>query len=473
MVRCRLAPMDFRNIETVYFLGIGGIGMSALARYFKSQSKFVMGYDRTSTALTTELQMEGIDVHFDDNSMEIPHLVRLGDKSKILVVYTPAIPKDCHELNWLSENGFTIMKRSQVLGLITEHTKTIAIAGTHGKTTTSSLVAHILTDSGIGCNAFLGGITSNYNSNLLLCPTSEWTVVEADEYDRSFLTLSPTISAITSMDADHLDIYGSLEYMHESFNLFARKLNSNGTLYFKKGLPVKTENVPFTWKQYAIDKEADFRADHIRIENGSYFFDLVVSESSAYHHYNDELKNLELGLPGRHNVENAVVACAIALQVGVCPSKIRKALANFRGVKRRFEYRLKRSDLIIIDDYAHHPEELRACISSVKELYPNSRITGVFQPHLYSRTRDFADEFAQSLSLLDDIILLPIYPAREQPMPGIDSQMLLDKISKSSKNLVEKSELLAELKRKKREVILLLGAGDIDALVPQVVDAYS
>jgi UDP-N-acetylmuramate--alanine ligase len=465
--------MDFRNIETVYFLGIGGIGMSALARYFKSQGKFVMGYDRTSTALTTELQMEGIDVHFDDNSMEIPHIVRLGDKSKILVVYTPAIPKDSRELNWLNDNGYTIMKRSQVLGLITEHTKTIAIAGTHGKTTTSSLVAHILMDSGIGCNAFLGGITSNYNSNLLLSPTSDWTVVEADEYDRSFLTLSPTISAITSMDADHLDIYGSLDYMHESFNLFARKLSSNGTLYFKNGLPVKTEGAAFEWKEYSIEKDAEFKAENIRIENGNYYFDLVIVESNALHKYNDELKNMELGLPGRHNVENAVVACAIALQVGVTPTQLRTALANFKGVKRRFEYRLKRSDLIIIDDYAHHPEELRACISSVKELYPTAKITGVFQPHLFSRTRDFADEFAVSLSLLDEIILLPIYPAREQPMPGIDSQMLLDKISKSSKNLVEKSELLAELKRNEREVIVLLGAGDIDALVPQVVAAYS
>jgi UDP-N-acetylmuramate--alanine ligase len=465
--------MDFRNIETVYFLGIGGIGMSALARYFKSQGKFVMGYDRTSTALTTELQMEGIDVHFDDNSMEIPHIVRLGDKSKILVVYTPAIPKDSRELNWLNDNGYTIMKRSQVLGLITEHTKTIAIAGTHGKTTTSSLVAHILMDSGIGCNAFLGGITSNYNSNLLLSPTSEWTVVEADEYDRSFLTLSPTISAITSMDADHLDIYGSLDYMHESFNLFARKLSNDGTLYFKKGLPVLTEGAAFEWKEYSIEKDAEFKAENIRIENGNYYFDLVIAESNALHKYNGELKNMELGLPGRHNVENAIVACAIALQVGVTPTQLRTALANFRGVKRRFEYRLKRSDLIIIDDYAHHPEELRACISSVKELYPTAKITGVFQPHLFSRTRDFADEFAVSLGLLDEIILLPIYPAREQPMPGIDSQMLLDKISKSSKILVEKSELLAELKRNEREVIVLLGAGDIDALVPQVVAAYS
>lgn len=465
--------MDFRNIETVYFLGIGGIGMSALARYFKSQGKFVMGYDRTSTALTTELQMEGIDVHFDDNSMEIPHIVRLGDKSKILVVYTPAIPKDSRELNWLNDNDYTIMKRSQVLGLITEHTKTIAIAGTHGKTTTSSLVAHILTDSGIGCNAFLGGITSNYNSNLLLSPTSDWTVVEADEYDRSFLTLSPTISAITSMDADHLDIYGSLDYMHESFNLFARKLSSSGTLYFKKDLPVKTEDLAFEWHEYALEEDAEFKAENIHIKNGNYYFDLVIAENNELNKHNSELKDLELGLPGRHNVENAVVACAIALQVGVTPTQLRQALANFRGVKRRFEYRLKRSDLIIIDDYAHHPEELRACISSVKELYPESRITGVFQPHLFSRTRDFADEFAVSLGLLDEIILLPIYPAREQPMPGIDSQMLLDKISKSSKILVEKSELLAELKRNEREVIVLLGAGDIDALVPQVAAAYS
>lgn len=473
IIRCRFAEMDFRKIETVYFLGIGGIGMSALARYFKSQGKFVMGYDRTSTALTTELQMEGIDVHFDDNTMEIPHIVRLGDKEKILVVYTPAMPKDSSELNWLNDNGYTILKRSQVLGLITEHTKTIGIAGTHGKTTTSSLVAHILTDSGIGCNAFLGGIASNYNTNLLLSPTSEWTVVEADEYDRSFLTLSPTISAITSMDADHLDIYGSLEYMHESFNLFARKLSADGTLYYKSGLPVITDGVSFSCKEYSIEKNTDFKGENIRIENSSYYFDLVINEKVELGKHNSELKNMELGLPGRHNVENAVVACAIALQVGVTPTQLRKALANFKGVRRRFEYRIKTDDLVLIDDYAHHPEELRACISSVRELYPDEKITGVFQPHLFSRTRDFADEFCRSLELLDEIILLPIYPAREQPRPGIDSQMLLDNISKTSKILVEKSELLAELKRNRRQIIVMLGAGDIDALVPQVAAAYS
>ena len=465
--------MDFRKIETIYFLGIGGIGMSALARYFKSQGKYVMGYDRTSTPLTTELQMEGIDVHFDDNTLEIPHIVRLGDKEKILVVYTPAMPKDSPELNWLNDNGYTILKRSQVLGLITEHTKTIAIAGTHGKTTTSSLVAHILTNSGLGCNAFLGGIASNYNTNLLLDKNAQWTVVEADEYDRSFLTLSPTISAITSMDADHLDIYGSLAYMHESFNLFAQRLGEKGTLYYKSTLPVITNGVSFSCKEYSIEKNAEFAGQNIHIQKGAYYFDLVINENNELSKHNSELKNMELGLPGRHNVENAVVACAIALQVGVTPAQLRKALANFKGVKRRFEYRIKTENIVLIDDYAHHPEELRACISSVRELYPEGKITGVFQPHLFSRTRDFANEFCRSLELLDEIILLPIYPAREQPMPGIDSQMLLDKISKSSKNLVEKSELLAELKRNEREVIVLLGAGDIDALVPQVVAAYS
>lgn len=464
--------MDFHKLETIYFLGIGGIGMSALARYFKSQNKYVMGYDRTSTPLTTELQMEGIDVHFDDSIMEIPNIVKLGDKNKTLVVYTPAIPKENKELNWFSEHGFTIHKRSQVLGLITEHSKTIAVAGTHGKTTTSTLIAHILTDSGMGCNAFLGGISTNYHSNLLLSPRSEWTVVEADEYDRSFLTLSPAISVITSMSADHLDIYGTLESMVESFNLFAKKLKADGTLYYRKGIPASTSEFQFAHHDYVAENRAEFSGDNIHIKDGSYYFDLSIDTRNPLSQHNPELIHLELGLPGKHNVENAVVASAIALQVGVSPTNLRKALANFKGVKRRFEYRIKSTNFVLIDDYAHHPEELRASITAVKELYPDTIVTGVFQPHLYSRTRDFADEFAESLSLLDDIILLPIYPAREQPISGIDSQLLLDKISKGTKILIDKSELLAELKRKHRQVIIMLGAGNIDALVPLVEEAY-
>lgn len=451
--------MKLDTVENVYFLGIGGIGMSALARYFHAHGKHVMGYDRTSTPLTTELQLEGIPVHFDDLVVEIPQLIKSSPLDKTLVVYTPAVPKDSVELNWFMENGFTIKKRSEVLGLITENTRTIAIGGTHGKTTTSSLVAHLLTHSGKGCNAFLGGITSNYDTNLLLDKNAEWTVVEADEFDRSFLTLTPEISAITSMDADHLDIYGSEHYVRESFHLFANRLKPNGTLYYKARLPLETEQLRADIQvvSYTIENTADFRSREVRVENGAYAFTFQSPEEKWEH--------WTLGLPGRHNVENATLAAAIALQVGLSPEQIADGLATFKGVKRRFETVIKRDDLVYIDDYAHHPTELAAAINSARELFPGQPITGVFQPHLFTRTRDFADDFAKSLELLDEIILLPIYPARELPIEGIDSQMLLDKISKSSKKLVEKGELLNVLKSHPPKVLLTLGAGDIDTLV--------
>jgi UDP-N-acetylmuramate--alanine ligase len=470
--------MSFAKIEVYYFLGIGGIGMSALARYFHTQGHHVLGYDKTRTALTTELEMEGIAVHYDDSVLEIPQLVKLTHREKVMVVYTPAIPKDSIELNWFLENEYVLMKRSQVLGLITEHSKTIAVAGTHGKTTTSTLIAHILQHAGFGCNAFLGGISSNYNTNLLLSKNAAWTVVEADEYDRSFLTLSPTISIITSTDADHLDIYGSHEYMLESFQLFALKTRQKGALIVKQELNLGIPETDFQVAEYSITEKAEFKGDNVRIENGEYYFDLTVKPEPntvgfRYKEVNATIANLQLGLPGRHNVENAVAACAAVIMAGVTVPQLRAALAAFKGVKRRFEYRIKREDLVLIDDYAHHPEELKACINSVRELYPNSNITGVFQPHLFSRTRDFADEFAKSLDLLDQIVLLPIYPARELPMEGVHSQMLLDKISNPEKILVEKGELLAELSRKPRQVVIMLGAGDIDALVPMVADMWS
>ncbi|MDZ4824471.1 MAG: UDP-N-acetylmuramate--L-alanine ligase [Flavobacteriales bacterium] len=449
--------MKLNQYDIFYFLGIGGIGMSALARYFHSQGKQVMGYDKTSTPLTTELEMEGIAVHFEDSVLEIAQLVKLSEKEKVLVVLTPAIPKDSNELLWFQQNNYTILKRSQVLGLITETSKTIAVAGTHGKTTTSALIAHILTSSGHGCNAFLGGITANYNTNLLLSPGVEWTVVEADEYDRSFLTLSPTIAVITSMDADHLDIYGTHDYMIESYNLFANRVVDDGVLIVRKDLPLAIQDSRFRISNYSITESADYMSEDIRIENGEYVFGLRGIRN-----------NLKLGLAGRHNVENAIAACAVCLEIGIEPEKIREALASFLGVKRRFEYIIKRPNLVLIDDYAHHPEELRACISSARELYPGKKLTGIFQPHLFTRTRDFADDFARSLELLDEIILLPIYPARELPLPGIDSQMLLDKIRKPHKMLVEKSGLLAELGSREVEVVLMLGAGDIDAWVQPV-----
>jgi len=459
--------MNFEETEVYYFLGIGGIGMSAIARYFHAHGKLVMGYDRTSTPLTTELEMEGIPVHFDDSVLEIPPIVRHTPREKVLVIYTPAIPRDCMELNWLADNGYTLIKRSQALGIITAQSKSIAVAGTHGKTTTSSMIAHILKHSGKGCNAFLGGIATNYGTNLLIDASAEWTVVEADEYDRSFLTLSPRISIITSTDADHLDIYGSHEYMKESFNLFAQKLKAGGLLIHRKGLPIDTAALePGTLHaDYSATEQAEHVAANVQIREGRYFFDYIQGDVCW--------QAIELGLPGMHNVENAVAAVAVCRAVGLSEQQIRAALSSFMGVKRRFEYRLRRPNVVLIDDYAHHPEELRACIASVRQLYPDKHITGVFQPHLFSRTRDFLEEFARSLEMLDDIILLPIYPARELPMPGIDSQLLLDNISKPTKKLVEKHNLLAELTGSPRQVIVMLGAGDIDALVSPVAAAFS
>jgi UDP-N-acetylmuramate--alanine ligase len=453
--------------EVVYFLGIGGIGMSAIARYYHAQGKAVMGYDRTRTALTTELEMEGMDVHYDDTVLEIPQLVKLTARDKVLVVYTPAIPEESSQLNWFMDNGFTMMKRSQVLGLITRQSKTIAVAGTHGKTTTSSMIAHLLTHAGFGCNAFLGGITSNYKTNLLLSQDPDaWTVVEADEYDRSFLTLSPTISVITNVDADHLDIYGTHDEMLSGFNAFADKLLPGGHLLIRAGLPLQLDH----WSDdrrhetYAMQDEANHRGFNTRIAHEKFFMD--------YAYGSEVWESIELGLPGKHNAENAVAAIAVARIVGLTEDQIRDGLRTFRGVKRRFEFYIRRSDLVLIDDYAHHPEELFACITAVRQLFPERHVTGVFQPHLFSRTRDFGDAFARSLELLDEIILLPIYPAREKPMPGIDSQWLLDKIQGRPKILVEKGDLLATLTQSPREVVVMLGAGDIDALVPLVSHAY-
>jgi UDP-N-acetylmuramate--alanine ligase len=451
--------MTISTIENVYFIGVGGIGMSALARYFHALDKHVMGYDKTSTPLTTELQFEGIDVHFDDLVAAIPQIIKSTPPEKTLVVYTPAIPSDSAQLQWFREEGFELKKRSEVLGLITEHTPTIAIGGTHGKTTTSTLLAHLLHHSGKGCHAFLGGISTNYDTNLLLDAHAHWTVVEADEFDRSFLTLSPAIAVITSCDADHLDIYGTEEYVRASFHMFANRLQQNGSLYYKAGEPLQESALrsDIDINTYTVEHTADFRTRNVRVEDGRYLFTFQTPEL--------KWENLTLGLPGRHNIENATVACAIALKIGLTEDEIREGLATFKGVKRRFETILARKDLVYIDDYAHHPTELRAAIQSARELYPGKKITGVFQPHLYSRTRDFADGFAESLGLLDTVILLPIYPAREKPIEGIDSQMLLDKNKNWSKNLVEKGELLNVLKSNPPEVLLTLGAGDIDTLV--------
>jgi UDP-N-acetylmuramate--alanine ligase len=450
------------EIKYFYFLGIGGIGMSALARYFNKLGKKVAGYDKIETSLTNELTDEGIDIHYEENINAIPSEI-LSNKSDTLVVVTPAIPKNHTEWNYFINNGYSIVKRSELLGLLTKESKTVAVAGTHGKTTTSTIIAHLIKQSGINCSAFLGGIAKNYNSNLLLSKEKGLIVVEADEYDRSFLTLYPSMAVITSMDADHLDIYGSKEYMEESYRLFAQQVNSNGIIIAKKGLNLG-ENISATVKTYSNREEADYVANNIRVEDGKFVFDFVSA--------NKKIENIVWGMPGRHNVENAIAAIAVALNLGVKEEVIKSALLSFEGVKRRFEFHVITSKNVYIDDYAHHPEELKACIEGIKELYIDKKITGVFQPHLYSRTRDFAEGFAQSLDMLDECILLDIYPARELPIEGVSSQTIMDRMKLNNKKLLSKEALLIYINEKKPEVLVTLGAGDIDQLVEPIKKIY-
>lgn len=452
--------MKFENIKIAYFIGIGGIGMSGLARYFNSKGVRVLGYDKTRTELTDKLAEEGIDIHFEDKIESIAKDIFTYNKEEVLVTYTPAVPNNHLELNYFLAEGFKVKKRSEVLGIITEDTFCIAVAGTHGKTTTSSIIAHILTASNYGCNAFLGGITANYLSNIILSENSSTTVVEADEYDRSFLALHPDIAVVTSQDADHLDIYGAKEKLEESFVLFAGKVASNGKIFRQANLTKYDISSQVKQYSYSVELAADFNAENIRIEDGNYVFDFKSS--------NNFIKNIKLGMPGRHNVENAVAAIGVALSLGISTTEIKKSLESYQGVKRRFETHIKGDKIIYIDDYAHHPTELSACIASVREMYPGKKITGIFQPHLFSRTADFANEFAESLDMLDESILLPIYPAREEPIAGVDSQLILDKMQSTSKKVLEKKDLLVELNSRELEVVLTLGAGDIDTLVEPI-----
>jgi UDP-N-acetylmuramate--alanine ligase len=460
--------VNFKDIKQAYFLGIGGIGMSAIARYFHSLGVNVKGYDKTETPLTKDLSTEGIDIHYSDLGVKLSN-ANLDTKT-CLVILTPAIPSDHQEWKWLRENGFTIMKRSQVLGIITDAYQTIGVAGTHGKTTTSTLIAHILKQSHVDCAAFLGGISTNYHTNLLLhnkaesvSTANQTMVVEADEFDRSFLTLHPYIAIITSSDADHLDIYGEHSALKKSFLDYAAQRKENGFLIVKKGLDIIPDiNGPHL--TYSVYEEADVYANNIHINGDVYSFDL--------HFQGKRITNLTLGIPGLHNIENAVAASAACLISGVTEDELRTALANFTGVKRRFEYIIKQPDFVYIDDYAHHPEELRAIISSVKNMYPHQKIVAAFQPHLYSRTRDFVEGFAESLSLLDNVVLLDIYPARELPMEGITSQIILDRMTSTHKSICTKQNALAKLVEMKPQVLLTLGAGDIDQLVPQLKIAF-
>jgi UDP-N-acetylmuramate--alanine ligase len=438
----------------IYLLGIGGIGMSALARYFIAKGYQVHGYDRTVTSLTLSLEKEGMIIHYHEDVDLIP-------AGTGLVIYTPAIPDTNAELQYLLKSGVRMMKRAEVLGMLSSEYKTIACAGTHGKTTTSSMVAFLMQQSVIGCQAFLGGISRNFDNNLLISESSPFMVVEADEYDRSFLHLHPFIAIITSSDSDHLDIYRNQEAMHEAFISFAGNIVPQGSLIIKKGLDLAVQ-IPegsriFT---YSVNEEADYFASSLRLENGLYHFDFTYPAG--------KIDNLVLGIPGMYNVENAVAALAAALLAGVTPEELSVGLSAFKGVSRRFDIRLNEHDLVYIDDYAHHPEELRACISSARAMFPGRKLTGIFQPHLFSRTRDFAEEFAKSLCLLDEILLLPVYPARELPIPGIDSEMLLSLMDHGNKHLVNKTDFPAYLAGKHIELLLTMGAGDIDTLVEPI-----
>ena len=447
--------MSFENINNIYFIGVGGIGMSALARYFKANGKSVSGYDKVPTHLTDELIGEGIDIHFEDNISLIPSTIN-HQPSATLIVYTPAVPSLHKELNYFRENGYTIKKRSEVLGDLTSQMYTIAVAGTHGKTTISFMIAHIIKHAGVDCTAFLGGIAKNYNTNLLLSNSPKAkVVVEADEYDRSFLTLNPDVAVITAMDADHLDIYGTKEEMEEAYRMFAKKLKYGGRVFAKQGLGYTEKTTTFSMTELA-----KYGVKNIRMENNKCVFDLTSSV--------ENLNDLVLGLPGIHNVENAMVAVAVAQYLRLVPTKIREALASYTGVKRRFDYQVQTEKITYIDDYAHHPEELKACIGSVRKLYPDKKITGIFQPHLYTRTRDFADGFAESLSMLDELILMDIYPARELPIEGVNSKMILDKVTINNKKLCSKEEVLNEVRQNNMEVLLTVGAGDIDQLVEPI-----
>ncbi|MCY1721488.1 UDP-N-acetylmuramate--L-alanine ligase [Prolixibacteraceae bacterium Z1-6] len=450
------------NIKNVYFLGIGGIGMSALARYFKFTGRNVAGYDRTQTALTDTLQEEGIDVHFED---DIKHIPSNWNPASTIAVYTPALPDDNEELAWFKSQPIGLFKRAKVLGIICNEKSGIGVAGTHGKTTTSTMVANILNKTEKGCGAFLGGISKNFRSNLLLPKAdSPWIVAEADEFDRSFLHLKPQLALITSIDADHLDIYGEKEKIVESFEKYISQIKEGGKLVIKKGVEIDRSKTSADIFTYALTEDADFAPVNLKLdeENSFYRFDLKTPEGT--------IANCRMNYPGLVNVENTIGASALAFFAGATANEIKAGIEDYEGVARRFDIRFKSDQKIYIDDYAHHPEELKAFISSVRALYPGKKITGVFQPHLYSRTQDFAAEFATSLDLLDRAILIPLYPAREEPIPGVSSEIIFDKMMIDAKVLAEKEEALELLKTDSNDIIVTMGAGDIDRMVNGIVD---
>ncbi len=441
--------MNLNDVHTIYFIGVGGIGMSALARYFNGLGCEVHGYDKTETFLTKKLVDEGIKIHYVDDLKYIPEQVDL-------VVYTPAVPDDHQELSFFRKSDIPLKKRAEVLGMISRDKKSIGIAGTHGKTTTSSILTHLLKVGGIDCTAFLGGIAQNYASNFVR-GESDWVIAEADEYDRSFLQLNPDYSVILSMDADHLDIYGNEDDMHEGFTQFAERIKPGGKVFLKKGLQLKRTSIDSI--DFGVEQGA-YQAKQLRVENGYFVFD--------YESPIENIENIVFTLPGRHNVENATAAIAIAQQLGVKSEAIIKATASFKGIKRRFEFIYRDERIVYIDDYAHHPTELNAAIDAARMLFPERKLSGIFQPHLYSRTRDFVDGFAKALDQLDEIILMDIYPARELPIPGVSSRLIYDRMENPNKVLLAKTDLMEHLQERDFEILLTLGAGDIDTFVEPI-----
>ena len=445
--------MEINQIKSVYFIGAGGIGMSALVRYFLSKGKNIAGYDRTPSELTEKLIEEGAKIHYSEDIKLIPE--ECLDKNSTLVVLTPAIPKEHAELNFFIDNNFEIQKRAQVLGTITRASKGLCVAGTHGKTTTSTMTAHILHQSKVDCTAFLGGISKNYKSNLILSDKSDFTVIEADEFDRSFHWLHPYMSVITSTDPDHLDIYGTEEAYLESFEKYTSLIQPGGCLIIRKGVSLQPK-VQEGVKVYTYSKkEGDFHAENIRIGNGEIFIDFVTPD--------EVIKDIQLGVPVSINIENGVAAMALCWLNGVTAEEIKSGMASFGGVDRRFDFKIKNDKVVYLSDYAHHPSEIKQSIISVRDLYNDKKITGIFRPHLYTRTRDFYKDFADSLSLLDEVILLDIYPARELPIPGVTSKLIFDNIREGvEKSMCTKENMLSVLKDKKIEVLITLGAGDIE-----------
>lgn len=451
--------MNVNTLKAVYFIGAGGIGMSALVRYFLSKGKKVAGYDRTPSELTQKLNEEGAAIHYEENTALIPDDFKQPETT--LIIYTPAIPANHQELTYFRENGFEIQKRAQVLGMLTRTERGMCVAGTHGKTTTSTMAAHLLHQSHVTCNAFLGGISKNYGTNLLLSDKSDLVVIEADEFDRSFHWLTPYATVITATDSDHLDIYGTHEAYVESFRKYTSLIRPDGYLIIKKGIDLQPDVQPGVTVYTYSNDEGDFHAENIRIANGEITFDFISPLGN--------IADIRLGVPVYVNIENGVAAMALAQIGGATAEEIRTAMATFQGVDRRFDFKIKNDRIVLLSDYAHHPAEIRQSVTSIRTLYPDKKITAIFQPHLYTRTRDFYKEFAESLSLLDEVILLDIYPAREQPIPGITSQLIYDNLRPGiEKCLCKKEDLLDLLKNKHLEVLITLGAGDIDNYIPQI-----